>query len=204
MQRITQALILIITSITLISCISMRAPKAPDNYQTAKPQQRAKALTSINQWQINGAISVTESGHTDIAQYTWQQQPNHYIISFSGPLSIGQQRLVGTPDKVTLTNAKGQSFSAKSAEQLLVQQLGWHLPVAGLGYWIRNLPEPGTPSSTKYDQYGHLTELKQQGWQINYQRFVRVNQLDLPSVILINNPRVRVKIVIKQWQLQTA
>lgn len=202
MQQYLRLIYLFLICLGLTSCISLRAPQTPSNYQIQTPKQRAGALAALNQWHINGALSVSEAGHTDLAQYTWQEQANqHYTIVFSGPLGIGQQRLQGSPERVTLTNARGQRFSANSAESLLVQQLGWHLPVTGLRYWIRNLPAPGTPADTRYDQYGHLIELKQQGWQIHYQRFQRVHNMDLPSVLLLNNPRVQVKIVVKQWQL---
>jgi outer membrane biogenesis lipoprotein LolB len=47
------------------------------------------------------------------------------------------------------------------------KRLGVRLPVNGLRYWVRGLPEPGsTPGQTDAD--GRLTRLEQNGWVIEY------------------------------------
>ena len=83
----------------------------------------------------------------------------------------------------------------------LVKETGWNLPVSDLAYWIRGLPAPGSEAVKHFDQFHHLIELDQKGWRIQYLRYSNVNQIDLPTKIFMNYPRMSVKIVINSWQI---
>ena len=179
----------------------MRAPKTPNTYQVKTSAERSSELAKINHWNLQGAVSIRGPRHTDIVQVSWQQHGRDYQINISGPLSVGTVRLIGRPGAVILEKSAKETYKAKTPEALMQAQLGWHLPVLNLIYWVRGIANPKLPAKSQYDSYGHLINLSQQGWQIHYQRFQRVNQLDLPSIIVLNSPKLNVKMVIKRWQI---
>jgi len=57
------------------------------------------------------------------------------------------------------------------------------------------------PYKAKFDGYNHLLLLQQQNWQIEYADFQAIKHIDLPTKILLINPTLRVKIVIKRWTI---
>jgi outer membrane lipoprotein LolB len=85
---------------------------------------------------------------------------------------------------------------------LLAQVTGWQLPVTGLRYWIRGLPEPvaGQAQETR-DEAGRLNRLEQSGWTIEYQKYQLVGDILLPAKLQLIHADISVRIVIDQWEL---
>lgn len=136
------------------------------------------------------------------ASLNWQQRnANNYTLYVMGPLGTGTAKISGSANQVTLATSDGQTRSAPNAQTLLLQQFGWQLPIASLRYWVRGLPDPHYSSKKQLDQYNHLVSLQQRGWQIQYQRYVAVTNIDLPSKLTLTNPQFRAKLIIKQWQI---
>jgi outer membrane lipoprotein LolB len=134
------------------------------------------------------------------ANLKWQQHQQDYSLLLYGPLGADAVKVSGQPGHVTLETADGKKFNASTPELLLAQQTGWQLPVSNLHYWIRGLPASG-PRSMQFDADHHLIHLNQSGWTIDYLRYSTVSQLDMPAKLTLENARIKVKIVINQWQL---
>jgi outer membrane lipoprotein LolB len=83
----------------------------------------------------------------------------------------------------------------------LRQEFGWSMPVSNLRYWIFANTAPTKVDVAQFDNYHHLIHLEQQGWQINYARFTPVNGIDLPAKIELHNAKVKIKIVLKSFQV---
>lgn len=80
------------------------------------------------------------------------------------------------------------------------QQLGWHLPISNLYYWIRGLPNPNTKSIKIYDQNHLLVYLKQQGWEIHYAKYIlNKDGLYAPTRINLDNSELNILIIIKAF-----
>ena len=183
----------------LASCATLPAPETPKN-ETLPWDSRVQTLSSIESWDIKGLIAIRTNKDAESANLNWQQNRQSFIINILGPLGSNSYTLVGSPGKVELTNPKGKKFYAESPEALLTQQTGWRLPVSHLKYWVRGLPVPGMAANKHYDAYHHLTELTQDGWQVQFLRYTSAHQVDLPSKIFLNSTNLNVKIIISQWQ----
>jgi len=164
--------------------------------------QRKNDLLTLSHWQANGAIGVKQQNKAANASLYWTQNgKNNYSINMQGPLGAGALKITAKPGKVTLLQGNKPPQSAPTAEALLKATTGWYLPVSNLYYWARGLPVPGLPAKTSYDQYHHLTQLNQQGWQISFQRYTAVGNLDLPSKMVLQKSPFTIKLIFKQWQL---
>lgn len=200
MMKRTQTLLSFLLALTLAGCASLQE-HAPTNAPMTSNARNSK-LDKLHSWQANGSISISYQNKTDMGSFTWAQNGLAYDFSTYGPLNAGSVRIAGQPGKATLWKNVGNPVSAHSPEALMHQEMGWFLPLSNLRYWSRGLVAPGVPSKTHYDQYGHLETLDQQGWRIAYQRYQDAgNGYDLPRNFIMTNGDMRVKVVIKQWQL---
>lgn len=192
-------LIIILTGI-LCGCTSqIPFNNYPARHYSLSWHNRQQQLRKLHDWQINGYIYMQTPQKNFTAFLNWKQQQNNYIIYLSGPLGIGTVKINGKPNKFTLQTADGKKFTAKTPEQLLKQQLGWQLPISSLYYWVRGIPVPRKHSTNYLDNYNHLTGLHQQGWQIYFTNYIRVSNIDLPSVIMLHYPGWNAKIIVNKW-----
>ncbi|MCE3238416.1 MAG: lolB [Gammaproteobacteria bacterium] len=186
----------------IIAWLSGCATAPPEHYQTMRWQERIKKLSHFQNWNMNAVVAVrTYPGNEGgSANMQWHQQNKDYTILLFGSLGLDLIKLSNQQGHILLETANGKKITAPTVEQLLAQQTGWQLPVSNLYYWIRGLPVPYQPAHQQFDQYFHLTQLNQQGWMVTFLRYTTVNHIDLPTKILLENSRIKVKINISQWQ----
>jgi len=193
----SKTLLWVTTALLLTGCASLQQPP----YRVLTTQQRQQQLAKLQQWRLQGVVSVRAQRRTHIVYVNWQQWRHHYQLHIAGPLNIDSIQIDGTPQRVTLRRGSQQKISAATPEQLLDRQLGWALPLSNLYYWIRSLPVPHQPVQLKEDRYGHIIALKQNGWWVNYGRYRRYGALDLPTHLMLQSPQLRIKIIIRQWHV---
>lgn len=187
----------------LAGCASLESPfdraaKAPTN-KPLSSKTRASQLSHMESWTTRGSVSISYRGKTDIGSFVWHQRGLAYDFRTYGPLNSGSVRIEGRPGKATLWKDPRNPRTARSPEALMQQEVGWYLPLSNLRYWSRGLAAPGMPGRKRFDQYGHLAFLEQQGWAIDYQRYQAVGDRDLPRNIVMSHGELRVKIIFKEW-----
>ncbi|MEM1244345.1 MAG: lipoprotein insertase outer membrane protein LolB [Pseudomonadota bacterium] len=188
---------------SFLSSCTLFEPSAPGTATGVYNAELAKAKkpNNLSHWTINGRIAIITPTQSQNASVYWRQQRSDYTMQFIAPLGTGAVRLSGSRNRVTLVNAQGKSFSAKSAENLLEQQLGWRIPVANLFYWIRGIPAPNIPANKQYDKNGDLASLRQQGWKISYLSYAKFGEYSLPTRIFLNYGKLKLRLIITRWQL---
>ena len=148
------------------------------------------------------AVSLQNEGWQ--AGIRWRQQDEHYEMDVLDPFKRKMASLNGGPYGVNITTAKGETTWAADAESLLSELLGYSLPVAGLRYWVRGIPDPrARVDEFQLDAAGRLIGLKQSGWKVDYQRYQDFLELDMPKKLTFVNQGIRVKVVVNGWQLST-
>ena len=179
-----------LTSLLLLSsCVSLPPlPPLPAN--------------QLQRWQLQGRIVVSTPEDTWTAKVYWQQQDQAYQLRFNNPVGQGVFRLEGNERQVVMQTADNKRFSADNPDTLVAETLQVNIPVTHLNFWIRGIPSPQpAPSNYQLNAAGQLTSLQQDNWQIEYKRYIKVQQLYLPQKLFLENDRFQVKIVITQWQL---
>jgi outer membrane lipoprotein LolB len=161
---------------------------------------RQKQLNNLKNWNLHSAIGIKNLNQRTAAHVHWQQFENNYILNITSQFNIGGVKIVGDSTGVTLWRSATNKISAQTPEELMYQELGWALPIDNLRYWILGLPAPKLVCTSQFDAYNHLIYLQQQGWQISYSNFISINNIDLPTAILINNSKLQIKVVIKKWE----
>lgn len=191
------------TALFLTSCAHLtKQPAGPSAVTTPQTwKEREVALNRIQNWQINGKIGVQTAQDSGSATVTWQQSQSQYTIALYGPLGTHGMKLWGQPGSVTLETSEGKRISDNSPEQLLAKQWGFNLPVSNLRYWVRGLPVPNVPYDSQFDTRNRLSQLTQQGWNVQYLSYTNAGPADLPDRISIISPSLKTKIIIYTWKV---
>lgn len=162
---------------------------------------RAKAQ-AVTAWTLQGRVGVQSEREGVSASVRWVENAGQYRLRLIGPLSQGSYELEGGPDGVLLRTPEGQSLTAENPEGLLQSTLGWTLPVAGLRYWIRGIPAPGSePAQLRLDESGRLTDVSQDGWRISVLRYTSLQGVDLPQKIFMESAKLKLRIAVQSWTL---
>ena len=167
-------------------------------------QVHADELSRLRSWTLFGTLAV-RSADGDASRVTmrWRQSPDSYLVRFMGPLGVGLFEVEGSATGVEARFPDGRRASAASPEALLEQEIGWSVPLQGLGYWIVGAPVPDVaPSKMELDDRGRLARLEQVGWTVVYERYRAVGGLSLPERIRFSNASVDATVVVRRWKAE--
>ncbi|MHA1568950.1 MAG: lipoprotein insertase outer membrane protein LolB [Alphaproteobacteria bacterium] len=186
----------------LAGCAAPMPPVPPD--VAAAWQARQQALQSLQYWQLAGRVAVIREPEAWHLKVRWQHTPAGYEILLAGPFGSGRVKLTGYDGRVVLQDAEHRRYTARDPESLLYEQTGVYMPVNGLRYWIRGLPDPqkNRVSATKFDAWGRLAELRQGDWLIRYEEYVTVEGMTLPRLLEISRGDLEVRVVVDRWQIE--
>jgi outer membrane lipoprotein LolB len=156
-------------------------------------------ISAIDQFTIKGRIGVQAEGKGFSGGLTWLHNKVNDDITLYSPLGGQVASIKKTADNVTLEVAKGNSITATDAETLTQSTLGWQLPLAGLADWSLGRPSSSQIIASTWDEQGHLSTLKQDGWDIQYQNYAEQNGHFLPRKIVLRNDKVNLKLLVENW-----
>lgn len=175
---------------------SISAKASPDKLW----EQHLALVSALTDWEAKGKIAVSKSNEGESASFVWNQNEDAFHMRLFGPFGSGSMELLGDKSQVILHQGK-KVASAPTAEQLLFQEIRWHVPISGLKYWARGIPVPNVPiQSMVLDEDGNLSQLTQQGWNITYSKYDIFDQFPLPGRLHLISHDLEVKLVIRNWQ----
>lgn len=162
---------------------------------------RKQYLSQMQHWEICGRLGLRSKDDGHNMSIDWQQNKDYYRLHLFSPLATDTATIVGRPGKVILTTSDGQRHEATTPENLVYQQLGWNLPFSGLSYWMKGVHAPhSAPTAIKYDAYNQLIFLQQDGWNIEYDKYIVYQNITLPEKITLTNKDLKIKILINSWK----
>jgi len=192
------ALIVVLSG--LAACATQ--PPVPESREAARWQQHRAKISASKHWVFKGRIAIRLEKDGFSASLHWRQAYEDYTLRVIAPLGRGTFELQRKEGAITLKTADNKLFHAKDAESLMQNHLGWHVPVAGLGYWLRGLPQPDVLlESLTLDAQGRVRELRQSGWWVRYKSYLDKDNYALPGQILLQNSALKLRFSIRQWEI---
>ena len=94
---------------------------------------------------------------------------------------------------------RSHSIQANNAEELTDTTLGFRLPLTGLSDWAIGRPTASKIETASWDTQGRLTMLKQDGWDISFENYVKSSDNFLPSKITLKSEKVNLKLLVEKW-----
>jgi outer membrane lipoprotein LolB len=196
-------LLLLLLAMVLASCAGPSAT-LPAAVRMDSLSVRQGDLAKLSAWTIKGRLAIQTEQEGWTVTLHWVQDKEHYTLRFIAPLGQGTYELNGDVNTVSLLTADNQFLQADNPEKLMLDNLGWNVPLNGLKYWVRGLPEPDTiPDNLEVDDRGRITDLRQSGWNISILRYVSVAGIDLPDKLFMQNDRFKLRLVIQDWKTAT-
>lgn len=169
--------------------------------EQTKLKKTSKNPVDLNTWVLSGAMSAKNEKKAWSASVDWQQDgANQYKIRLFGPLGGGAVMIEKQGTMVTYKDGP-KVASSKNPDQLLSQQTGVRLPVKNLYYWVRGLAAPTPIQNIQHDTQHNISTLKQDGYHVEYIRYMKVNELYLPNQIRLSGHGINVRFIIKHWHI---
>lgn len=191
----------------LNACATVEKPQPTEDVRVDK--QAAWELHRINlemiqNWSLKGRVAGKSYDEGFRAGVRWEQQQQNFNIDLHGPLGRKVAEIKGDKIDVQLNTSKGESYTANNPESLMQKLFGYSLPINGLRYWMRGIPDPEQVyASLELDDQGRLKQLHQAGWIIDYDRY-HDGSPALPAFIKITSTTLNANVKIDTWNLHGA
>ncbi len=186
--------------LSLASCVG--APPAQENSNWTRQRDQLRQLDS---WRLSGRVNIRYDNESHTPRIRWAQQKLEYQIRLWGTFNAGNTLIVGRPGHVTMEQ-NGDVLTAASPEDLILQQLGYELPVSFLEYWIKGIPAPNTPADLTFNELNQLTKLSQFGWSVSYTDPRQYGAISLPRRVELTRPQndIRLRFIGLNWDLDAS
>ena len=162
--------------------------------------EQKELIEQSNNWQLRGRVNVRYHDESHTPRIQWQQQDDKYRIRLWGTFNTGNTIITGEPNLVTMEH-DGKIVTATSPEDLILENLGYELPVSYLEFWIRSLPSPKSDSELEFNDLENLSMIKQDGWEVSYPEVRQFDGVTLPRRVEITKATddIRLRFVGLSW-----
>jgi len=151
-------------------------------------------------YEIAGRLSARHDADAFAANFHWSHAADRDELDLASPLSQTVARLMGDARGVLLQTPDGKVETASDWTTLTSRGLGWALPVEGLAFWVQGAPRKGAPFTAEAGADGAPGVLRQDGWTIVYQAFVKdATGVSRPARMTLDYPGVELRLVIDTW-----
>lgn len=125
---------------------------------------------------VSGKAAVRAPQGNQRLHFRWQEQQGQYDVLVWGALGIGKMRLLGTQERLQVTQGN-QPPVVGPATELMTRYLGWAVPLSAINDWLKGNPAATLPvqDQPQRDDQGRLISLKQQGWIVVFGEYGQVN-----------------------------
>ncbi len=183
-------------TVSLVACTH-----SPDIKPTHSPVDLTFSTKPVA-FRLDGRVSVKAGDESFSGGLSWRRDGADEELLLRTPLGQGVAELRSGPSGMELKNAEGRLYYAADADSLVRQALGMELPLSGLAWWVVGLPRPETTFQAIADGDGHLGELRQDGWQILFDRYDVFNGKTLPGKLIARRgDALEFRLVVDSWEL---
>jgi outer membrane lipoprotein LolB len=196
----------ILLLLTLLAACATAPERAPVDDVSAAWRARQSTLAPLQAWELRGRIGGRNGEESFQASLLWKRDGERHRIELAGPLGGGRVRLTQDKNGAELRDGEDHVYRDVSAQRLLRRATGWSLPLEHLNYWALGLPASEPIARSELDDWGRLTLLVQQGWEIRFLDYTTVGAYELPSRVFIKrevsgDATLDVRLVIEKWSV---
>ncbi len=185
----------------LNGCVAQRPrPALPSDEALARQAQREHVLRALPGWRAAGRFAVADDNASGSGSFEWVQEGAAFRFRLHAPISGKTWQLSGDAQGVRLQGLRQETLEASDAETLLHAELGWELPFAALGDWLRAARAPG-PSQIEFRADGLPARIEQQGWSVRFPDYDFASVPPLPRKVFARQGARSVRLAISAWTL---
>ena len=172
---------LAIAMLGLQGCALMKAPK----FVPANPEQ-------MTEWSVEGSMKVNAPSGDHKTYFEYREINGEYRLAVrpDSPVQENQAEVKGVDGE----GKSSEKITAKNPDaEALAKSLQAVLPLNDMSYWLRALPATDG-AELKRDSDQNLDEIKDDGWKIQYDDYMQVNDYRLPDAITMKTKDTKVSI----------
>ncbi len=190
------------TAAALTVLLTACATQAPPALETSDWTRQQDGLRSLNEWQFRGRVNARYEDESHTPRILWRQRNRSYDIRLWGTFNAGNTRILGDPGGVSL-ETDGEVLTAATPEALILEHLGYELPVSHLEYWLRGLPAPRGEADLRFNERNQLRGIAQDGWSVSYTDPRQYGEVNLPGAVEVARSAddVRLRFVGLRWSI---
>jgi outer membrane lipoprotein LolB len=189
--------LIIVVLLALAACAPERVRETP---AAASAQQAREAqLNARTNWAISAHIGVSTGKDGGSGDLVWTQNGDRYEFTVHAPVTGRTWKLSGDARGATLEGVDPQPDHDSDPERLLRERLGWDVPLANLGAWVRGMRAAGA-SRVDYDARNLPALIEQAGWKVEYRDWLAERDPPLPRKLFASRGNARVRVVIDNWK----
>lgn len=201
-MRVTILSLTAACAIFISACSTLPIQTSQQLQENKRWLEHKNKLSDISQWKISGRFSAQSESDSWQGSLDWTQKNDHYKIHVSGPLNSGSFSLFGDLEQSTLQITKDKFYTEQDPDSLMENHIGLRLPIKYLRHWILGLPSPlNDKIQIALNENGQISRLSQQGWDITFKRYKKINHVFLPNKIFLENSEFDVRLVIRKWRI---
>ena len=172
--------------LVLVGCARLPLERAPANVNTTGHWSvHREQLLTLSDWTLSGRMAVRTGERGGTASLLWRRAGQHDRVILFGPFGSGRIGIVKDENGAELQDGQQRVYHGDTAESVLMQGVGWHVPFRELGFWVRGLPAPGVIDDLVLDAEGRAAHISQHGWNVDYRAYRAVDNMVLPSKLFI-------------------
>lgn len=166
---------------------------------------RQQAAAAFDSWDLRARVALRFEEEAYYVGLSWRRDAETFRLLLEAPFGQGVFRIYAPGDgSYRLRLPDGRELANRSPEALLEDVTGWSLPISGLEYWIRGMPQPGGSYSRRIDVQGRARSIRQDRWTISYiDYFDDEPEPQLPRRIKLNRDEMTLKLAIERWQAES-
>ena len=197
--------LILLLLVTLSACTTTAPKIAPIENADQAWDNRKSLLYAQHEWRAHLSVIGVTKDEKFKTRIIWQQNSQGYQIKLRDFIGRTVALIEGSPDKVIVKTSKGERYEDHDAETLIYGLFGLRIPVTGMRYWLRGIPQPKLAYqdlSLRAD--GLAASMQQAGWQLSYQNYVENNALQLPANAVFQYDDLALTVKIARWDLTSS
>lgn len=188
------AAILLGAALVLSGCSWLAPPTEP--VPALADRQR---LGAVESWRLAGRIAVHTEGDAWTADLEWYHGPEGDRMDLTGPFAQRAATIRYRSRYIAFDAADGTHAESDDPDALLLERLGFAVPLDALRYWVLGLPRPGD-AVIRPDVPTGEEGFDQAGWALRYAGYRREGEWVLPRKMTARRGAVTLKLVVDNWR----
>lgn len=196
-------LILLVALLLMAGCAGQGTRDIdPPGDSQADWEAHSQRLQQLEQWQANGKLAMRTTDRAESATLVWQQRGDNTVLQLSGPVGLSATTITSDGRQMEIRQGNEVSVLDISTPHAIADSTGWDLPLSALPFWLKGMPSPDTQAQElDLDPATRLLRtLKQDDWEVHYEKYEPLDDLQLPTRLRIRKGETSARIIIRKWQ----
>ena len=193
---------LTVSLVFLLAACSQQPAVVPVDNPLAVWKAHANYLYELNVWQSDMSVLGVTAEEKFKTRLSWDQNKANYTIKLRDFIGRTVALIDGSASKVSVKTSKGETYQGDTAEELLDKVAGMRIPLEGLQYWLRGIPEPGVElDAFTLGEDGAAKSMSQNGWRMTYPLYKSYGDIKLPQKVQLEYDDINLTVNISRWDL---